>query len=78
MGHFTFSLIGLKRILFTNLFQRLQKRHLVRLCKPKEKRISDCSARHFGVGYRLVDADAPQGAFASGNPEDAVQAALAL
>ena len=23
LGHFTFSLIGLKRILFTNIFQRL-------------------------------------------------------
>ena len=28
MGHFIFSLIGLKRILFTNIFQRLEKPHL--------------------------------------------------
>ena len=28
LGYFTFSLIGLKRILFTNIFQRLQKHHL--------------------------------------------------
>ena len=31
LGHFTFSLIGLKRILFTHIFQRLYKRHLVNL-----------------------------------------------
>ena len=29
LGHFTFALIGLKRILFTNIFRRLLKRHLV-------------------------------------------------
>ena len=28
LGHFVFSLIGLKRILFTNIFQK-QKPHLV-------------------------------------------------
>ena len=28
LGHFIFSLIGLKRILFTNIFQRLLKLHL--------------------------------------------------
>ena len=29
LGHFIFSLIGLKRILFTNIFQKLEKPHLV-------------------------------------------------
>ena len=29
LGHFIFSLIGLKRILFTNFFQKLLKPHLV-------------------------------------------------
>ena len=28
LGHFIFSFIGLKRILFTNIFQKLQKHHL--------------------------------------------------
>ena len=29
LGHFIFSLIGLKRILFTDIFQKLSKPHLV-------------------------------------------------
>ena len=29
LGHFIFSLIGLKMILFTNIFQKLSKPHLV-------------------------------------------------
>ena len=29
LGHSIFSLIGLKKILFTNIFQKLQKPHLV-------------------------------------------------
>ena len=29
LGHFIFSLIGLKRILFTNIFQKPLKPHLV-------------------------------------------------
>ena len=29
LGHFIFSLVGLKRILFTNIFLKLEKPHLV-------------------------------------------------